>query len=49
MKNTVNLQTSIPKELFERLKLLARQEGRSISNLVAWMLKKAIRNIERGE
>ncbi len=41
--NTVQLNASIPKELMKQLKELAEKEDRSLSNLVAVLLKKAIK------
>jgi len=39
---TVQLNASIPKDLMEKLKLLAKKEKRSISNLVSLLLEKEI-------
>jgi len=39
---TIQLQASIPKELMAELKTEATRQGRSLSNLVAFLLAKAV-------
>ena len=41
--NTLQLNASIPKDLMKKLKEMAKEEDRSLSNLVVVLLKKAIK------
>ena len=40
---TLQLNASIPKDLMERLKELAKKEERSVSNMVTVLLRKALK------
>lgn len=40
---TLQLNASIPKDLMKKLKEMAKEEDRSLSNLVVVLLKKAIK------
>lgn len=44
---TVQLNASIPKVLMENLKIIAKRENRSISNLVSVLLIGKIKDIEK--
>ena len=43
--NTVQLNVSIPKDLLPALDKEAKKEGRSRSNLVSWLLERAMREL----
>lgn len=43
MKQTVSM--SIDEELIAKLRAIAEQEGRSVSNLIEYLLKKALADI----
>lgn len=40
--NTVQINASIPKDLLERLKIIAKHEKRSLSNLIALLLEDSL-------
>jgi hypothetical protein len=44
---TVQLNASIPKVLMENLKIIAKRENRSISNLVSVLLIEEIKHLEK--
>lgn len=44
---TVQLNASIPKNLMEKLKAMAKKDNRSISNLVTVLLIKEIKHLEK--
>ena len=46
---TVQINASIPKDLMEKLKALAKKERRSLSNLVSYLLEKEVERLEKLE
>ena len=46
---TVQINASIPKDLMEKLKVLAEKERRSLSNLVSYLLEKEVERLEKQE
>ena len=43
--NTVQLNVSIPRDLMPQLKEAAAKEQRSVSNLVSWLLERAMKEL----
>jgi len=41
--NTTQINVTVPKILDKRLRELAQEQGRSFSNLIAWLLTQAIK------
>ena len=46
---TVQINASIPKDLMEKLKALAKKERRSLSNLVSVFLEREVERLEKQE
>lgn len=39
----------LPKDLRDKLQALADEQGRSLSNMIIYILKKGVEDIERGQ
>ena len=42
IRNTTQINVTVPKMLNKRLREMAQEQGRSFSNLIAWLLTQAI-------